>query len=378
MKIKIIIKKIIRKIRGGVVTLYPESVSRGRVLLSYKTEPFFELEKKEQMHTNIWECMEIARIFLRLGYTVDVIDWFNHQFIPKKKYAYFIDLHFNLKRIGPLLGKDCIKIFHATSSHWLFNNAAEYQRLLALQKRRGVTLIPRRTLDPTSNIENADFSTILGNDVTENTYSFAKKNMRQIPLSTTHTYPFPEHKDIETAKKNFIWLGGTGMVHKGLDLVLEAFSRLPEYQLFVCGNVQGEKDFEKLYWDELYSTKNIKTLGRVDLGSDVFRDITNTAIALIYPSCAEGQSGAVVTCMHAGLIPVISHHSGVDVGDFGIITKDNTVEEITQTIQSVATMSDDELRRRSRGAWEYARKNHTRERFSEEFSKFVTMLETNN
>lgn len=378
MKIEIFVKKVMRKIRDGRVTLYPESASRGRVLLSYKTEPFIEFEEKEHTHTNIWECREIARIFLELGYTVDVIDWFNHRYVPKKTYTYFIDPGLNLSRIGSMLNTDCIKILHATTSHWLFNNNAEYRRLLELQKRRGVALRPRRTLAPNFAIEEADFCTLIGNYVTESTYAFAKKKIHRIPISTTHTYPFLEDKDYEKARKNFIWLGGVGMVHKGLDVVLEAFSRMPEYQLFVCGDVKAEKDFEKLYWDELYNTKNIKTLGRVDVGGAVFKDVVATSIALIHPSCSEGQSGAVVTCMHAGLIPAISPQSGITIGDFGVLMRENTVEEIMQTVQYIAALPQDELKKRSKGAWEYARKNHTRERFSDEFTKFVTMLETSN
>ena len=380
MTIETFIKKVIKKIRGGRVTLYPQSKPIGRVLLSYKTEPSFEFEKKEHIHTNIWECREITRIFLKLGYVVDVIDWYNEYFKPKRKYKYFFDLglNSNMERIGSLLNKDCVKIFHATTSHWCFNNNAEQERLVYLQKRRDVNLVPRRTLVSALNIELADFATVLGNDVTESTYSFAKKKMYHIPLSTTHMYPFPENKDIDKAKKNFVWLGGVGMVHKGLDLVLEAFAKLPEYQLFVCGNVQKEKDFEKLYWNELYNTSNIKTLGKVDMGGDIFKNIAKTSIVLIYPSCSEGQSGAVVTCMHAGLIPVISYHSGVDVGDFGVILKENTVEEVENIVARIANMSNDELKKRSKEAWEYARKNHTRERFSKVFTKFVNMLEVEN
>lgn len=377
MDIKTFSKKILKKIRGGRITLYPDSASRGRVLLSYKTEPFFEFEKKEHLHTNTWECREIANIFLRLGYTVDVTDWFDYRFTPHDHYVYFIDLGLQMERIGSLMNGDCIKIFHATTSHWLFNNTAEYQRLLDLQKRRGATLVPRRTLAPAHNIEHADFCTLIGNETTESTYSFANKKMHRIPLSTTHSYPFSEDKNIEKAKKNFVWLGGVGMVHKGLDLVLEAFSRMPEYTLSVCGNVSAEKDFEKLYSNELYHTSNIKTVGTVDMGGDVFKTIVDTSIALIYPSCSEGQSGSVITCMHAGLIPVMSLYSGVGAGNFAISLKENSVEEIVQTVQDISTMPNEELKKRSKDAWEYAREHHTREKFSEAFTKFVTMLESN-
>lgn len=378
MKLKTFFKKVVKKLRGGVITLYPKSAPCGRVLLSYKTDPFFDSEKKDHLHTNMWECREITRMFLSLGYVVDVMDWFNHGYKPKKEYQYFVDLGTNLERIGPLLNKDCLKIFYATTSHWLFNNQAENERLLELQKRRRVTLKPRRSLLPARNIEEADFSACLGNEATLSTYAFAGKKMHQLPISTTHIYPFPENKDLAKAKTNFVWLGGAGMVHKGLDLVLEAFAQLPDYQLFVCGDVAKEKDFESLYWPELYQTSNIKTLGRVDLGGEIFKQVASGAIALIHPSCSEGQSGAVVTGMHAGLIPLVSYHSGVEVVDFGVIIKDGGVREIIEVVKQVGDMSPSELKRRSRDSWEYARSNHTREKFAEAFANFVIMMENEN
>ncbi len=371
-------KKVIKKLRGGVVTLYPQSKVKGRVLVSYKTEPFFDFEEKEHIHTNIWECREIVNAFLELGYVVDVIDWFNPTFTPKHKYKYFLDLGLNnnMGRISSLLNMDCLKIFYSTTSHWLFNNQAEYERLSYLKERKGVVLKPRRIILPSQNIQLANFSTILGNKTTQSTYSFADKKMYPIPLSTTHTYPFPKNKDIEKAKKSFVWIGGAGMVHKGLDLVLETFANLPDHKLYVCGAVSNEKDFETLYYHELYNTSNIKSLGKIDLGGEVFREIVNSSIALIYPSCSEGQSGAVVTAMHAGLIPVISSRSGVNTEDFGIVIKDSTLEEVGKNVLKISNMPNTELSQRSKKAWEYARAHHTRERFKEEFNKFVNILES--
>jgi hypothetical protein len=50
------------------------------------------------------------------------------------------------------------------------------------------------------------------------------------------------------------------MVHKGLDLVLEAFADMPEYHLTVCGPIQKEQDFERAYYRELYQVPNIRRL----------------------------------------------------------------------------------------------------------------------
>ena len=44
-------------------------------------------------------------------------------------------------------------------------------------------------------------------------------------------HPSPEGKDFEVCRPHFMWLGSRGFVHKGLDVVLEAFSEMPELAL---------------------------------------------------------------------------------------------------------------------------------------------------
>ena len=361
---------------GGVVKLRPKGALKGHVLFSYITLPFTVASKDAfDGHTNLWECRDMAHAFLERGYAVDVIDWTNKTFTPKKRYTYFLDIHANMERVAPLLNKDCVKILHTTGAHFLFHNTAEYQRLLDVQKRRAKTLIPRRAVVPSYGIEHADVVTMLGNEFTEGTYAYAGKHIIRIPLSSTHTYPSPAEKNFERARKGFVWFGGSGMVHKGLDLVLEAFAHMPECQLTICGKVANEKDFVEAYKKELYETPNIRVAGLTDPGGDTYKDICTSAVALVYPSSSEGQSGAVITTMHAGLIPIISYQSGVDVEDFGSILTENTIEEIRRAVRAIASLPDEELRARSMKAWHYARGHHTREKFAAAYRSFVDMLE---
>jgi len=369
-----ILNTIRLKLSGGVVHLNPNIGAIGNVLLSYTTLPFITKKHVLDSHTNRWECREIAHLFLKRGYTVDVINWENTSFIPKKKYDFFFDIHKNMERLAPLLNKDCIKILHLTGSEARFQNKAEMERLLNLEKRRGVKLKPRRQVELTDPVVYADYISLLGNKTTESTYNFKNANPCSIPLSTTHTYPSPENKNLKSAKKNFIWFGGVGAVHKGLDLVLEAFVKMPEFNLTVMGKTSNEKDFAEEYTRELYDTININYVGFIDPGSPEFKNIINSSMGIVYPSSSEGQSGAVITAMHAGLIPIISENSGVNVEDFGILLKKNTVEEIQEAVEKIASTPEDELKKKALGAWAYAREHHTRERFSKEYDAFIESL----
>ena len=364
-----------------VVSLTPGKPSQGNVLLSYYVSPFLRKPGRtvphsdiSYWHPNYWECLQMGRTFLDLGYAVDGIAWTDTTFVPRKDYAIFIDTRWNLQRLAPLFDKDCLKIMHIDVCHILFQNAAEANRLLALQQRKGVTLPPRRFERPNLAIEHADCATILGNEFTINTFRYANKPIYRVPISSTALHSWPEEKDFEACRNRFLWLGSRGLVRKGLDLVLDAFADMPEYHLTVCGPIEGEKDFQNAYYKELYQTPNIHTVGWVDTGSQEFIDVTNNCVGLVYPSCAEGQCGGVVTCLHAGLIPIISYESGVDVHDFGRILKNCSIEEIRGSIRKVSSLSAQELKLMARQAWEFARAYHTRARFAEEYRKVITQI----
>jgi glycosyltransferase involved in cell wall biosynthesis len=363
----------IKRYRSECVSLGPGGHCQGHVLLSYILEPFNTKagEPVSSCHTNYWESLQIARTFLDLGYAVDVIHWSDDRFTPQKEYSIFVGARTNFQRIAELLNDNCLKIVHLDTAHWLFNGFGEYMRCLDLQKRRGVTLRSFRSVKPNWAIEYADCATILGNDFTISTYKYAQKPLYRLPVPAITVYPWPENKDFETCRNRFLWFGGNGLVHKGLDLALEVFSKMPEYHLTVCGPIHKEKDFESTYYKELYKTPNIHTIGWVDVTSNKFMEIASNCIGMIYPSCSEGQSGCVITCLHAGLIPIISHESGVDIDDFGIILRGCSLDEITTSIQRVSGLSAMELKEMGRAAWEFARANYTREVFSEKYRQTI-------
>ena len=365
--------------KKGYNFLNPENKITGYcpLIISDRSIRFLVSKSSLRSHTNNWECAQIAQTWLDKGYSVDIIDWDNNQFIPQKDYAVFIDIHGNMERLAPRLKKDCLKILHITGAHWLYQNTAEYSRLLCLQKRRRITLIPRRTVEPSRGIEYADCATILGNSFTQRTFEYAGKSLYPIHISTSMQFPFPEDKEYGHIRRNYVWFGGGGLVHKGLDLVLETFAKMPEYQLTVCGSVDQEPDFEEAYHKELFETPNIQSVGWVDITSTQFLDIIRKNIGLIYPSCSEGGGGSVITCLHGGLIPIISYESSVDIPDFGIVLKDSTIEELIQGVEKVSGLPETDLRTQSKKAWNYARKNHTQENFKKDYEKFVDIMISN-
>lgn len=354
----------------------PGTLAKGNVLLSYILAPF--LLKPGQpvstAHNNHLESTLIARAFQDLGYAVDVIDFRNDEFVPRKNYSFFVSARTHLETISRRLNKDCIKIAHLETAHFLFNNAAAYARALALQQRRGVTSTSIRVVEHNLAIEHCDYAAVLGGDFCMATYRYAGKPMFRLPVPTIRTYPLDRTREYEACRNQFLWLGSLGFVHKGLDLTLEAFAQTPHLELSVCGRLDREKDFVRLYHSELYETPNIHPVGWVDVASPQFLDLANRCIAVVFPSCSESESCSVITCMQAGLIPVVTREAGIDVQDFGVMLKDASISEIRDAVERLASLPTSRLREMSRKTWEYARDNHSAEKYTGAYRTMITRI----
>jgi len=373
---KIFFRKLSRKLFNYIPIKTQNASKIGTALVSYVTHPFtISLEELDRApHTNPLECMIIVDLLLKKGFDVDVIDWTNKDFIPKKRYEIIIDVNNNLKRFSVGLNKKSTKIFYITGAHWKYQNDAENKRLNDFYKRNGVYMEARRQLNPSENIENTDYATSLGNNFAKDTYLFKKNEIVSVPLFSRVTFESPKDKEFKNIAKNFIWIGGGGAIHKGLDLVIEAFRELPDFNLTILGPVNSEKDFEKYYKKDLYESENITFYGRIDLKTQKFKDIVKKSIGLIYPSCSEGQAGSVISGIHAGLIPIASYESGVDVGPFGIVLETQTIEEIKQSLINISKESEESLQHRAVAAWEYANKFHTVEKFTKKYDDFLNSV----
>ncbi len=359
-----------------VVHVSAERPSRGNVLLSYIVDPFL-VSKPEEIshdHTHHWESWQIAQSFLKHGFSVDVVHFHNTSFVPKKEYRFFVGARTNFERISKLLNPDCVKIVHLDTCHWLFNNQAAFRRLLNVQQHRGVTIGNPKTVEANWAIECADIACVLGNAFTAETYRYAGKPIHYIPISAPTSYPWDDCKNFEAARNSFIWFGSAGFVHKGLDIVLEAFAKLPDLNLTVCGPLETEPDFVEAYRKELFETPNIEAVGWVDVSSPEFTKIAGRCGALVYPTCAEGGGGSVITCMHLGVVPLVTTASSVNLEGFGRTIEATTVELVTAAVKEFAATPVEAIEREARSTWEYVRAHHTRESFAQCYDEFVRGL----
>jgi glycosyltransferase involved in cell wall biosynthesis len=362
--------------RNRPLRLNPRTgAGRGLVVLSYLVEPFSGATNRgARGHTNWQECVAMAEAWRTEGFAVEVVDRRDRDYRPPPDTSVVIDLGVNVGRWAEELPRDCVKILHATGAHWRTQNEAELRRLRNLWERRGFELQPRRQNIESRGIESADLATVLGNDFTMESFRFAGKKLHRIPISSAYEFSWLTDRDFDAARRRFLWMGSYGMVHKGLDLVLEAFARMPDLELTVCGRPEKEEDFFAAYREELTALPNVRLAGWIDPSSPEFGELRRTHAAVVYPSCSEGGGGAVIHAMHAGLLPVVTREASVDIGDFGEAIAGDTVEAVAAAVRAVAALSEEAVELRCRAAWDHARKSHTLAEFNSNYHRFAAAV----
>ena len=321
-----------------------------RALLSYIVHPF-SIPRDDPgflRHINIWHAQEIVRILNELGYTVDVIDYRDTTFIPRRMYDLFIGHGgINFENIAARLADSTIKICFSTGCYWRFHNEQELARLTALYDRRGIKLPPDRFINDSEEaaLLAADGIIGLGNDFTRQTYAGFSPVIMINGTALSDNHYEQVQKDFEVGRKHFLYYAGGGNVHKGLDLLLEVFLQLEGHHLWICTRI--ERQFKEVYSEALLNRPNIHVVGWVQPRSSQYYEVINRCHWAILPSCSEGQAQSVVDCMNQGLIPVVSQACGLDIGDYGVMTDPCTIDEIARVVLMLSTYSTTQCREMS-------------------------------
>ena len=353
-----------------------------RVLVSYLPSSVLwkENDSRFNYHSNSWECRQIVRLFADNGFIVDVISYLDQRFKLKNEYDVIFDINKNLIRYSTPITK--YRIMHCTGSNPRYSNKALLERIENLRNRKGRYLNPRRLIPETEiesferNLEFVTHITLLGNEITKNTYS--KNYHDKIFKSPVTGSILTKKRDIERfiPKKEFLWFGGSGAVHKGLDLVLEVFQKHAELFLHVVGPYEQERDFVETYSYELYHCPNIKSHGYLSPSSPEFFEITKNVIGHILPSCSEATSSAAITCMQFGLLPILSINCGVSIieGENGFLLKTCSLNEIESAILKVCDLNEVEIKTIVNNSQECALSEYSHDGFSQSFDILIKDL----
>lgn len=339
---------------------------RKRALFSYIVHPFSIPPNDSAFlrHSNICHAQEIVRVLNELGYIVDVIDFRDTSFVPKRKYDMFIGHGgLNVRAIAAWLPDETVKIYFSTGCYWKYHNEQELARFKALYDRKAVNLPLDRYINNGEEeaLLSVDGIIGIGNHFTRRTYAdFSPVVMINGTALPDNHYDESE-KDFERGGQHLLYYAGSGCVHKGLDLLLEVFANVDQH-LWICSTIDNE--FAAAYSDVLKGHSNIHLMGWVQPRSPQFYQLMDTCNSVLLPSCSEGQAQSVVECMIHGLIPVVSQASGISIDHFGVIIEPCSIEKIASTVRSMAKWPARKCRKMSLGSRKAAQILFSREMFA--------------
>lgn len=355
-----------------------EGAVRGNALLSYIANSVIcpDDHPRLKTHSNFWECREIARLLVTGGYGVDAIDWSDSAFQPNQPYDLILDIDANLQRLAPLLPGSTLRILHLTGSYGPFQHRAELEQVADFEKRTGKLYSPKRLVRwlelAERSLDLAHACSLLGNEFTLKTYPEKYRNkITLIPVSGSPLSCVRSATELYPEKREFMWYFGSGAVHKGLDLVLDVFRVHPEWTLHVVGDAPYERDFAAAYGSHL-SQPNIRVHGHLVPGDADFGEKFRNVFCFIAPSCSEGTSPAVVTCLQMGLFPIISRQTGVDLPPgCGIYLEELNAASIEKAIIDLLGLGKEEVVRQILACQTTALNAYSRKAFSEAYSGFL-------
>ncbi len=332
-------------------------------LILYVTTPF-RMALNDYNHQNVGQTLALSRIIGEFGYNVDVMDYDNHYVKLRKNYDLIIDLHPGSNDLYKKFTTPyCKKVAYITGSNPTFSNNAEMERIESLVLRKGVRLDQIRRVEPIKKeaMESCDMTMFMGNEY--NLKTFNEFNLKKVFIISNNGYEFLKNDDFSKKNpRNFLFLGGKGQVHKGLDLLLDVFSKNKDVNLYVCSLYRNEKDFCNLYERELFYSPNVIPVGFVDVGGKKFSAILKSCSYMLLPSCSEGKAGSVLTAMSAGLIPIVTRECGFE--DDEVFHLENVgIEHIEQMVARFSRMNLDWIREKSKKTMElvntrYSSKNY--------------------
>lgn len=386
---KKIIKKLLSKkiknlivdyINNQIISNYYKKNYSQYALLSYILTPF---KKDSLTHTNFFEAQSWAKILDELGYNVDIIDYRNSRNINLSKYDLICGFGNIFQQAFESSDYDIKSIYYGVGMHVCHQNMATLQRVKDVYIKKGIWLgKSARFVEKTWTHQTALVNGIiaLGNSICSDSY-------KRYYDGIVYSLPAPFYKmqngdDLiihreSSSKKHYLWFGGSGLIHKGLDLCLDYFSRNQELFLHICGSIENEKDFVMAYKKELFESPNIKVHGFVDLSSEKFRKILSMCSFTIFPSCSEGGCASVLTVVgNGGLIPIITKETTIETG-YEIWIEDFNYESMDKAIKKSEALTFEKIKQLQYNNLNYVKKNHAQEIYCERLKKNILEI-TNN
>lgn len=355
---------------------YISKVSRKApwVYVAYITDVFYHRgnDALKNSHQNHREALAQVDVFNELGYNVYVQQYLSKRDIPNLKFDIVFGHEPNFVRAVEK-NPDALKVHYVPGAYIDHRNGQIVRMTDYINKTYNSSIPYRRLLE----YENPNHSSKFA-------YNLADKILMIGSKFTIETFPEDLHskivtihqstqlthtiKDLDYAPSNeYFFMGSGGNLLKGISLLVEYFSKHPEYTINIVGPI--EDDVKEALHHLL--TDNIKCHGYVDVNSDKMVDIMKRCNFIIYPSGSEGMPGAVLNSMKNGLIPIVTRWAAFDeIEELGYVLEDWTVNAIDKGVIWSKSLSQNEVIDLKQKCSVYVENTYNISRYRKEFKDF--------
>ena len=345
-----------------------------RVLMCHLPEAFTGKELPKY-HSNFTECYTIARCFDRLGYSVDCvsrtktgIDYSQYDIVFGINGNAFMGAFSANEKVKPL------KIFYSVGAETFFNYRETSLRNKDFHNRHGLWLLSSNRYVPgdvrtyyEANLSDAVIC--LGDEYVFSHFVAEEKQndkYRWLPAFFFPTVKPTIKKDFAQCRKEILWFGSSGMIHKGLDIAIDFATAHPEYTLHICGGSRQETDFWNYYMPKIKANKNIHLHGFVDIESEKYAQILSKCGILLNPTISEGGAVSVLNVLGNGaLLPVYSEATGIALSEVGVCVPNVTYKDFEDALLKIESMPVNEFEQKALEAHRLVKDCYTIEKYEE-------------
>ncbi len=355
---------IIRNINYNVVP------HQKKVLISYLTRGFAVRPEINSGRTIIPELFKIVKVFTESGFAVDLVncnDIKSIKLILDTKYDVlfgFGEVFYRMSEFQP----NALTMLYMTEQHPETSYKEEQKRLDYFYERHNkkVPIVRSGQFYKIEHLKKKYNSVITLSELE--------------PLKQMYNDPYPifptgiinpqfsfSDKEHSFSRTNFLWLGSSAVIHKGLDLLIDVFKKRDDVSLHICGlNEQARKILN------IPERANIYDYGYIDIQSETFLNIVDKCTYSILPSCAEGCATSITTCMLHGLIPVVNKDAGFNrLSDNALFLKDFKIEYLDNKISELSNYDIEYLSKLHERVFHFARSSFILSTFEENFRTIV-------